>query len=60
MGDLAGWNRYSGPHAPPYAAQVFNMQLYGDAKGRTKAILKSPHGDQGVLLYSGDGGDSLQ
>ncbi len=49
-GDLVGWNRYSGPHAPPYAAQVFNMQLYGDANGRTKAMLKSPQGDQGVLM----------
>ena len=49
-GDLVGWNRYSGPHAPPYAAQVFNMQLYGDAQGRTKAMLKSPQGDQGVLM----------
>ena len=49
-GDLAGWNRYSGPHAPPYAAQVFNMQLYGDAQGRTKAMLKSPGGDLGVLM----------
>jgi Domain of unknown function (DUF4432) len=49
-GDLVGWNRYSGPHAPPYAAQVFNMQLYGDANGRTKAMLKSPQGDKGVLM----------
>jgi hypothetical protein len=49
-GDLVGWNRYSGPHAPPYAAQVFNMQLYADAEGRTKAMLKSPQGDQGVLM----------
>ena len=49
-GDLVGWNRYSGPHAPPYAAQVFNMQLYGDAGGQTKAMLKSPQGDKGVLM----------
>jgi hypothetical protein len=49
-GDLAGWNRYSGPHAPPYAAQVFNMQLHGDAGGMTKAMLKSPQGDMGVLM----------
>jgi hypothetical protein len=49
-GDLVGWNRYSGPHAPPYAAQVFNMQLYADANGLTKAMLKSPQGDQGVLM----------
>ena len=49
-GDLVGWTRYSGPHAPPYAAQVFNMQLYGDANGRTKAMLKSPDGGNGVLM----------
>jgi hypothetical protein len=49
-GGLAGWNRYSGPHAPPYAAQVFNMQLHSDARGMTKAMLKSPQGDMGVLM----------
>ena len=49
-GDLAGWNRYSGPHAPPYSAQVFNMQLHGDARGMTKAMLKSPDGNNGVLM----------
>jgi len=49
-GDLAGWNRYSGPHAPPYSAQVFNMQLHGDARGMTKAMLKSPDGSNGVLM----------
>jgi hypothetical protein len=49
-GDMAGWNRYSGPHAAPYAAQVFNMQLYGDASGQTQAMLKSPDGGSGVLM----------
>jgi hypothetical protein len=49
-GDLAGWNRYSGPHMAPYAAQVFNMQLYGDGDGQTKAMLKSPDGADGVLM----------
>lgn len=49
-GGLVGWNRYSGPHAAPYAAQVFNMSLYGDARGMTKAMLKSPDGSQGVLM----------
>ena len=29
---LKDWNRYSGPHLAPYAAKVFNMQLYGDAE----------------------------
>jgi hypothetical protein len=49
-GDLAGWNRYSGPHASGYAAQVFNMQLQADASGQTKAMLKSPDGSNGVLM----------
>ncbi len=49
-GGLAGWNRYSGPHAQPYSAQVFNMQLHGDARGMTKTMLKSPQGDMGVLM----------
>jgi hypothetical protein len=49
-GGLEGWNRYSGPHASGYAAKVFNLQLYGDAKGETKAMLKSPDGGQGVLI----------
>jgi len=47
---LKDWNRYSGPHAPPYAAQVFNLQLHGDASGMTKAMLKSPDGSKGVLM----------
>ncbi len=49
-GGLVDWNRYSGPHAPGYAAQVFNMQLYGDAGGQTQAMLKSPDGGSGVLM----------
>lgn len=49
-GNLAGWNRYSGPHPPPYAAQVFNLQLHEDARGRTKAMLKAPDGASGVLM----------
>jgi hypothetical protein len=50
VGDLKDWNRYSGPHAAPYTPKVFNMQLYGDAKGETRAMLKSPDGTQGVLM----------
>jgi len=49
-GGLEGWNRYGGPHASRYVAKVFNLQLYGDAKGETKAMLKSPDGSQGVLM----------
>ena len=49
-GDLVGWNRYSGPHGPGYAAQVFNMSLHADAAGMTEAMLKSPDGGQGVLM----------
>ncbi|MBW8709406.1 MAG: DUF4432 family protein, partial [Alphaproteobacteria bacterium] len=49
-GNLAGWNRYSGPHAPGYVAQVFNMSLHGDAAGITKAMLKSADGANAVLM----------
>ena len=49
-GGLKDWNRYSGPHTPPYAAQVFNLRLHGDAKGMTKAMLKSADGAKGVLM----------
>lgn len=49
-GGLDGWNRYSGPHASGYVAKVFNMRLYADAKGQTRAMLKSPGGAQGVLM----------
>ena len=49
-GNLVGWNRYSGPHAPGYTAQVFNMSLHADASGMTKAMLKSPDGGRGVLM----------
>lgn len=49
-GGMEDWNRYSGPHAPGYVAKVFNMQLYADAKGETKAMLKSADGAQGVLM----------
>jgi hypothetical protein len=50
IGGMEDWNRYSGPHASGYAAKVFNMQLYADAKGETKAMLKSADGAQGVLM----------
>ncbi len=49
-GGLKDWNRYGGPHPAPYAAKVFNMQLQSDAKGETKAMLKSADGAQGVLM----------
>ena len=49
-GGLKDWNRYSGPHASGYKAKVFSMQLYADAKGETKAMLKSPDGARGVLM----------
>jgi hypothetical protein len=50
VGGLTDWNRYSGPHGAGYVAKVFNMQLYADAKGETKAMLKSADGAQGVLM----------
>lgn len=50
QGGLKDWNRYSGPHGAGYKAKVFNLQLYGDGQGQTKAMLKSGNGDQGVLM----------
>jgi len=49
-GGLKDWNRYSGPHAAPYTPKVFNMQLHGDARGETKAMLRSSDGANGVLM----------
>jgi len=49
-GGLKDWNCYSGPHASGYKAKVFNMQLYADVGGETKAMLKSSDGTQGVLM----------
>lgn len=49
-GNLVGWNRYTGPHAAPYSAQVFNMSLHADSAGMTKAMLKSPDGGRAVLM----------
>lgn len=48
--DLKSWNRYSGPHAAGYAAKVFNLELQTDSGGMTEAMLKSPDGNQGVLM----------
>jgi len=47
---MTDWNRYSGPHQPPYTAKVFNLQLQADTSGQTKAMLKSPDGANGVLM----------
>ncbi|MDB5733986.1 MAG: hypothetical protein JWN16_623 [Alphaproteobacteria bacterium] len=47
---LQDWNRYTGPHAPGYAAQVFLLKLQGNAAGETQAMLKSADGTRGALL----------
>lgn len=49
-GGLEGWTRYSGPHAPGYAAQVFLTELQADVNGQTQAMLKSPDGSKAALL----------
>jgi hypothetical protein len=49
-GDIAEWNRYSGPHGAGYAAKVFNMQLQADSGGMTKAMLKAADDASGVLM----------
>jgi hypothetical protein len=47
---LQGWNRYTGPHASDYAAQVFLLKLQGNGAGETEAMLKSADGSRGALL----------
>jgi hypothetical protein len=48
--NLDGWNIYTGPHAPGYAAQVFMLQLNADKAGETEAMLKSADGTHGALM----------
>jgi Domain of unknown function (DUF4432) len=47
---IDGWNRYTGPHAPGYAEQVYFMELWNDEQGQTEALLKSPDGQWGVSV----------
>jgi Domain of unknown function (DUF4432) len=49
-GGMAGWNLYSGPHAPGYTEQVYLMELYADDEGMTEALLKSADGTKGALV----------
>ena len=45
---MAGWNVYTGPHAPGYSEEVYLMELYADDAGMTKALLKSADGTKGA------------
>ena len=49
-GEMAGWNTYTGPHAPGYTEQVYLMELYADDAGMTEALLKSADGTKGALV----------
>jgi hypothetical protein len=49
-GGMAGWNVYTGPHAPGYTEEVYLMELYADDAGLTEALLKSADGTKGALV----------
>jgi hypothetical protein len=49
-GDMAGWDAYTGPHAPGYTEQVYLMELYSDDTGMTQAMLRSADGTKGALV----------
>jgi hypothetical protein len=49
-GGMAGWDLYTGPHAPGYTEEVYLMELYADDTGMTKALLKSADATQGALV----------
>jgi len=49
-GGMAGWNVYTGPHAPGYTEEVYLMELYADDAGMTEALLKSADGMKGALV----------
>jgi hypothetical protein len=49
-GGMAGWNVYTGPHAPGYTEEVYLMELYADDAGLTEALLKSADSTKGALV----------
>jgi hypothetical protein len=49
-GGMAGWNVYTGPHAPGYTEEVYFMELYASDAGMTEALLKSADGTKGALV----------
>jgi Domain of unknown function (DUF4432) len=49
-GGMAGWDVYTGPHAPGYTEEVYLMELYADDAGMTEAMLKSADGTKGALV----------
>jgi hypothetical protein len=50
LGDMAGWNSYTGPHAPGYTEQVYLMELFADRSEMTETLLKSADGNRGALV----------
>src|SRR4029077_10657154 len=53
LGDMAGWNSYTGPHASGYTEQVYLMELFADRSEMTETLLKSADGNRGgVVVFS--------
>ena len=50
LGNMAGWNSYTGPHAPGYTEQVYLMELFADRSEMTETLLKSADGNRGALV----------
>jgi hypothetical protein len=50
LGDMAGWNSYTGPHASGYTEQVYLMELFADRSEMTETLLKSADGNRGALV----------
>jgi hypothetical protein len=48
-GGMDGWNRFQGPD-PSYIEQVYFLELFADAAGRTSTLLRNRAGDRGVEL----------
>lgn len=46
---VANWDNY-GPPQTGFVEQVYLMDLVADAKGQTRVLLKSPHGERGLSL----------
>jgi hypothetical protein len=49
-GGMNGWNLYTGPHEPGYTEQVYLLEPFGDARGETEVMLKSPDDSSGALV----------
>jgi len=50
LGEMAGWNSYTGPHEAGYTEQVYLMELFADRSGLTQTLLKSADGNCGAVV----------